>query len=169
NGDVIFVVEAARDIEDDDFVNVSGGLHAIRGSSQGGAGVIGLSSQIAAIDIALAEEVGVFGKGDTGVRGEGNPGIEGIGFSFGTGDGTGGGTGGVGRGGRRSAGDPDPHGVGVVGLGGSHPGDEPALPENVVAGAGVVGQGAEGEGARSPGVGIIGRGGHPLPGGSVAP
>lgn len=166
NGDVIFVVEAARDIEDDDFVNVSPGLHAIRGSSVGGTGVIGLSSQVADIDIALAKKVGVFGKGDTGVRGQGNPGIEGIGFSGGTGDGPGGGTGVVGRGGRRSEG--DPHGVGVVGLGGSHRGDAPAVPE-LVAGAGVFGQGVEGEGARKPGVGIIGRGGDPLPGGSVAP
>lgn len=167
NGDVIFVVEAARDIEDDDFVEATPGLHAIRGSSIGGAGVIGLSSQVGDIDIAFAKEVGVFGKGDTGVRGEGNPGIEGIGFSVGTGDGSGGGTGVLGRGGRRSKG--DPHGVGVVGLGGNHPGDPAPVADDVVAGAGVFGQGAEGEGARRPGAGIIGRGGDPLPGGSAVP
>src|SRR3954452_7412239 len=83
-GDVIFVVEAARDIDDDDFVKPGSGLHAIRGSSVGGTGVIGLSSQTADIDIALATKVGVFGKGLIGVRGEGNPGVEGVGFSAGT-------------------------------------------------------------------------------------
>jgi hypothetical protein len=169
---VIFVVEAARDIEDNDFVKASG-LHAIRGSSDEGAGVIGLSSLVADIDIALANKVGVFGKGKTGVRGYGNPGIEGIGFSTGTGDGAGGGPGVVGRGGRHS--DGNFHGIGVVGLGGSHPGDAPAVGMEVVpgaravAGAGVFGQGAKGEGVTSPGVGIVGMGGDPLPGGSTAP
>jgi hypothetical protein len=166
NGDVLFVVEAARDIEDDDFVDVSPGLHAIRGSSVGGTGVIGLSSQVADIDIALAKQVGVFGKGNIGVRGEGNPGVEGIGFSGGAGDGIGGGTGVVGRGGRRPEG--ELQGIGVVGLGGSHPGDAPVTPDLVVAGAGVFGHGAEGEGGTSPGAGVIGIGGDPLPGGSVA-
>jgi hypothetical protein len=71
-GDAIFIVEAARDIDDDDFGEPSPGLHAIRGSSVGGTGVIGLSPQVAAIDITLAPKVGVFGKGDTGVRGLGH-------------------------------------------------------------------------------------------------
>lgn len=167
NGDVIFVVEAARDIEDDDFVEPNPGLHAIRGSSVGGTGVIGLSSGVADIDIVLATKVGVFGKGEIGVRGEGDPGIEGIGFSSGTGDGLGGGAGVIGRGGRRSEG--ERHGVGVVGLGGSHPGDTPAISDNVVAGAGVVGLGVGGEGTAEPSVGVIGKGGNSLPGGAAAP
>jgi hypothetical protein len=102
NGDTIFVVEAARDIEDDDFAFVSPRLHGIRGSSNGGAGIIGLSSPLGEIQIALATEVGVFGKGPTGVRGEGRAGIEGIGFPVGPG--LGGGTGVLGRGGRRADG-----------------------------------------------------------------
>jgi hypothetical protein len=165
---VIFVVEAARDIEDDDFHKPNSGLHAIRGSSNGGTGVIGLSSGVDEIDIALAKKVGVFGKGDdTGVRGLGRPGVEGIGFSHGTGNGLGGNPGVIGRGGRRPVG--EPHGVGVIGLGGSPPGDKPPTFENILPGAGVFGLGVGGEERRGPGAGVIGFGGPALPGGSVAP
>ena len=166
SGDVIFVVEAARDIEDEDFGEVSSGLHAVRGSSSGGAGLIGLSTG-KDIDIALATSVGVFGKGKTGVRGQGGPGVEGIGFSNGTGDGPGRGIGVVGRGDRRAEG--GLHGPGVVGLGGSRPKDPLDLDDEIVSGTGVFGQGVEGEKERRPGVGVVGRGGIPLPGGSIAP
>ena len=164
SGDVIFVVEGARDIEDDDFGEVSAGLHAIRGSSNGGAGLIGLSTG-KDLDIALATSVGVFGKGRTGVRGQGSPGVEGIGLSNGTGDGRGIGV--VGRGDRRAEG--GVHGPGVVGLGGRRPKDPLALEDEIVSGTGVFGQGVEGEKERRPGVGVVGRGGIPLPGGSIAP
>jgi hypothetical protein len=167
NGDVILVVEAARDIEDNDFANAQVGLHGIRGSSIGGTGVIGLSSQLGDIDIALATKVGVFGGGDTGVRGQGRTGIEGIGFSGGTGHGSSGGTGIVGRGGKRSAG--AFHGAGVIGLVGSRPGDEPVGDHNLISGAGVFGRGVEGERDTRPSPGVIGQGGTPLAGSSAVP
>lgn len=180
-GDVIFIVEAARDIDnDDDFNKPSDKLHGIKGSGVStGAGVIGLDSSVGDSDISQLKDVGVFGKGETGIRGEGTqgPGVEGIGsglfFPLHS-------PGVVGRGGRFPDEDNahrELHGPGVIGLGGGRSRSLPA--DDLVGSVGVFGQGAEAEartvggtvhGPRSPGAGVVGRGGVSIPpGGAVAP
>ena len=181
NGDTIFVVEGAGDIEDEDFTLPSGKIHGILGVGVGaGAGVIGHDASSPDQDISQVRDVGVFGRGKTGVEGEGTrgPGVEGVGSNHSTsllGAGV------VGRGGRQ----PDennaertPHGPGVIGIGGGRA-REVKTGNNIAASVGVFGQGAEAEartvggtihGPALPGAGVVGRGGVSIPNeGPVAP
>jgi hypothetical protein len=180
NGDSVFIVERAGDIEDDDFSVPFERVHAIRGVGLGdGAGVIGLSGLHTQYDAEHLIDVGVFGVGNTGVRGEGfgNPGVEGLGKDrpFNAIDGVGV----FGRGGRQPDDrndDRKPHGPGVVGLGGGR--SRKLDHHDIVQSVGVFGQGAEAEtrtvdgvehGPRQPGAGVVGRGGESIPRGTVAP
>ncbi|HEX8906275.1 MAG TPA: hypothetical protein VF771_15610 [Longimicrobiaceae bacterium] len=84
DGDAILVVEAAVDIEDDDYKLVNDGLvaHGIVSSGIGaGAGVVGFSRrnpvfapgvELSPVDLSNAANVGVFGKGTTGVAAQGD-------------------------------------------------------------------------------------------------
>jgi hypothetical protein len=181
NGDVIFIVEGAGDIEDDDYVLPSSRLHGILGSGVNeGVGVIGLDADHRDQDLTHIVKIGVFGRGETGVLGEGSrgPGVEGLGGDrpFNTPDGAGV----IGRGGRQ----PDtnnkerkPHGAGVIGMGGGR--SRKLQNDSIVGSVGVFGQGAEAEtrsvdgsdhGPQSPGAGVVGRGGVTIPPrGPVAP
>jgi hypothetical protein len=171
NGDVIFVVEGAGDIEDDDFSLPSSRLHAIRASGvMDGAGVVGLDGAHGDEDVSNLMNVGVFGRGDTGVRGEGGsdgPGVEGIGGNrpfFGIR-----GVGVLGRGGRQDDENNEerkPHGPGVIGMGGGRA--KTLANDSIVDSVGVFGQGADAEertvdgvvhGPSLAGAGVVGRGG----------
>jgi hypothetical protein len=151
DGDAIFIVEAAGDIEDDDFKLVNDGIavHGVRASGTGsGAGVLGLNrrhpvdqpgEELSPIDIAHTHSVGVFGKGATGVVGQGD--LRGVADQHIV-DGRGVGI--IGRG---------DHGLvsapGVVGFAGGVTG------ETIDSGTGVFGQGGigvSGQGMRGPGV-----------------
>ena len=92
DGDAIFVVESAGDIEDDDFSQVpdSQHVHGIMSSGCGhGAGVVGFArrnpidspgEELSTADVQRTQEVGVFGKGVTGIVGQGDSrGASGIG------------------------------------------------------------------------------------------
>jgi hypothetical protein len=171
-GDAILVVEAAGDIENDDFHIPTSRIHGILATGVfEGVGVIGFSpSELGDVDLNRAavervQKVGVFGRGETGVAGEGGDGagVEGIGGTPTRPPGaslSNGGTGVIGRGGRRpesGAHAEGLHGAGVIGMGGSLPSD---MPDSDEAGSvGVYGRGAEGAANRRPGVGVVGRSG----------
>jgi hypothetical protein len=84
NGEAILVVEAAVDIEDDDYklVNESLAAHGIVASGIGtGAGVVGFNRrnpifapgvELTPADLSNTTNVGVFGKGTTGVVAQGD-------------------------------------------------------------------------------------------------
>jgi hypothetical protein len=155
DGDAIFIVEAARDIEDDDFRLVDDGMavHGVRASGTGaGAGVLGFNrshpvdhpgEELSPLDIARSRSVGVFGKGLTGVVGQGD--LRGIADQHIV-DGRGVGI--IGRG---------DHGLvdapGVVGFAGGQ------TSETIDGGIGVFGQGGIGVGGRgTSGPGVKGTG-----------
>lgn len=161
-GDAIFIVEAAGDLEDDDdFVNASNRTHGVRASGVAdGVGVVGLSAPDTGADVSMRSQVGVLGMGPTGVVGEGSVGIEGVALGRPPFDGLAG-AGVVGRGARRGIAGAEAdraHGPGVIGLGGSR--DRALAVDDVLrAGAGVVGQGANADERRPPAAGVVGRGG----------
>jgi len=160
DGEAILVVEAAGDIDDDDYRQVNDGLaaHGILASGVGaGAGVVGFNlrnpifapgPELSPADLSNSSNVGVFGKGSTGVAAQGDfryaPDQASVG---------GRGVGIIGRGDINLVSAP-----GVVGFSGG------VSDESIPANMGVLGKGATGVGGlgtRGPGVNGIGSPGAP--------
>jgi hypothetical protein len=160
DGEAIFTVESARDIEDDDFSQVEDTqkVHGIMGSGCGaGTGVVGFSrknpifgpgEELSNVDLDHMKAVGVFGKGITGVVGQGDShGVSGVGEKLPAGWGAGV----IGRGGKGLVGTP-----GVMGFSG---GVEEEFGSEV--GTGVFGQGSIGvTGQGTSDAGVKGTGGE---------